>query len=109
MIVGNLVAGKRIAQASGRELAHLEDSDQARKVLGGSWGAEGCVWHPRHRAGAESPFSVQFLFLADVLQWRAHTTPDHPLFLLLNAKVSAGLWRSFHFVISKSSLFLLGQ
>ncbi|XP_040588432.1 disco-interacting protein 2 homolog A isoform X6 [Mesocricetus auratus] len=58
MVVGNLVAGKRIAQASGRELAHLEDSDQARK----------------------------FLFLADVLQWRAHTTPDHPLFLLLNAK-----------------------
>ncbi|XP_053420646.1 disco-interacting protein 2 homolog A isoform X6 [Nycticebus coucang] len=58
MIVGNLVAGKRIAQASGRELAHLEDSEQARK----------------------SPF------LADVLQWRAHTTPDHPLFLLLNAK-----------------------
>uniref|UniRef100_A0A8C4LJJ9 Disco interacting protein 2 homolog A n=1 Tax=Equus asinus asinus TaxID=83772 RepID=A0A8C4LJJ9_EQUAS len=62
MIVGNLVAGKRIAQASGRELAHLEDSDQARK----------------------------FLFLPDVLQWRAHTTPDHPLFLLLNAKVRAG-------------------
>ncbi|XP_055975285.1 disco-interacting protein 2 homolog A isoform X5 [Sorex fumeus] len=58
MIVGNLVAGKRIAQASGRELSHLEDSDQARK----------------------------FLFLPDVLQWRAHTTPDHPLFLLLNAK-----------------------
>ncbi|XP_032342784.1 disco-interacting protein 2 homolog A isoform X3 [Camelus ferus] len=58
MIVGNLVAGKRIAQASGRELAHLEDSDQARK----------------------------FLFLPDVLRWRAHTTPEHPLFLLLNAK-----------------------
>lgn len=31
--------------------------------------------------------STQFLFLPDVLQWRAHTTPDHPLFLLLNAKV----------------------
>lgn len=31
--------------------------------------------------------SAQFLFLPDVLQWRAHTTPDHPLFLLLNAKV----------------------
>nr|KAF6394465.1 disco interacting protein 2-like protein A [Rousettus aegyptiacus] len=58
MVLGNLVSGKRIAQASGRELAHLEDSDQARK----------------------------FLFLPDVLQWRAHTTPDHPLFLLLNAK-----------------------
>ncbi|XP_058517502.1 disco-interacting protein 2 homolog A isoform X2 [Ochotona princeps] len=31
MVVGNLVSGKRIAQASGRELAHMEDSDQARK------------------------------------------------------------------------------
>ncbi|KAJ8793658.1 hypothetical protein J1605_003666 [Eschrichtius robustus] len=58
MIVGNLVAGRRIAQASGRELSHLEDSDQARK----------------------------FLFLPDVLQWRAHSTPEHLLFLLLNAK-----------------------
>uniref|UniRef100_A0A7N4V443 Disco interacting A n=1 Tax=Sarcophilus harrisii TaxID=9305 RepID=A0A7N4V443_SARHA len=60
MIVGNLVAGKRIAQASGRDVTQLEDNDQARKV--------------------------QFLYLADVLQWRAQTTPDHPLFLLLNAK-----------------------
>ncbi|XP_009464451.1 PREDICTED: disco-interacting protein 2 homolog A [Nipponia nippon] len=58
MIVGNLVAGKRIAQASGRDVAQLEDNDQARK----------------------------FLYLADVLQWRAQTTPDHPLFLLLNSK-----------------------
>ncbi|XP_036622888.1 disco-interacting protein 2 homolog A isoform X2 [Trichosurus vulpecula] len=58
MIVGNLVAGKRIAQASGRDITQLEDNDQARK----------------------------FLYLADVLQWRAQTTPDHPLFLLLNAK-----------------------
>ncbi|XP_056670771.1 LOW QUALITY PROTEIN: disco-interacting protein 2 homolog A, partial [Monodelphis domestica] len=55
MIVGNLVAGKRIAQASGRDVTQLEDNDQ-------------------------------FLYLADVLQWRAQTTPDHPLFLLLNAK-----------------------
>ncbi|XP_057361619.1 disco-interacting protein 2 homolog A isoform X3 [Manis pentadactyla] len=60
MVVGHLVAGKRTAQASGRELAHLEESDQARKLL----------------------------FLPDVLQWRAHATPDHPLFLLLNAKGS---------------------
>ncbi|XP_048448757.1 disco-interacting protein 2 homolog A-like, partial [Rhincodon typus] len=58
MIVGNLVAGKRIAQASGRDITQFEDNDQARK----------------------------FLFLADVLHWRAQTTPDHPLFLLLNAK-----------------------
>uniref|UniRef100_A0A674A2X0 Disco interacting A n=1 Tax=Salmo trutta TaxID=8032 RepID=A0A674A2X0_SALTR len=58
MIVGNLVAGKRIAQACGRDVAQLEDNDQARK----------------------------FLYMQDVLQWRAQATPDHALFLVLNAK-----------------------
>ncbi|XP_068101408.1 disco-interacting protein 2 homolog A isoform X1 [Hyperolius riggenbachi] len=58
MIVGNLVAGKRIAQACGRDVTQLEDNDQARK----------------------------FLYLADVLQWRTQTTPDHVLLLLLNSK-----------------------
>ncbi|RXM28053.1 Disco-interacting protein 2-like A [Acipenser ruthenus] len=58
VVVGNLVAGKRIAQACGRDVAALEDNDQARK----------------------------FLYMQDVLQWRAQATPDHPLFLLLNAK-----------------------
>ncbi|KAG8432541.1 hypothetical protein GDO86_016976 [Hymenochirus boettgeri] len=58
MIVGNLVAGKRIAQACGRDVSQLEDNDQAKK----------------------------FLYLADVLQWRAQTTPDHVLLLLLNSK-----------------------
>lgn len=37
MIVGNLIAGKRIAQASGRDVSQLEDNDQARKVTLGSW------------------------------------------------------------------------
>ncbi|OCT61234.1 hypothetical protein XELAEV_18047258mg [Xenopus laevis] len=58
MIVGNLVAGKRIAQACGRDVSQLEDNDQAKK----------------------------FLYLADVLQWRAQTTPEHVLLLLLNSK-----------------------
>lgn len=31
--------------------------------------------------------SLQFLYIQDVLQWRAQATPDHPLFLVLNAKV----------------------
>uniref|UniRef100_A0A8B9JD58 Disco-interacting protein 2 homolog A n=1 Tax=Astyanax mexicanus TaxID=7994 RepID=A0A8B9JD58_ASTMX len=31
-------------------------------------------------------FLLQFLYMQDVLQWRAQATPDHPLFLLLNAK-----------------------
>lgn len=42
---------------------------------------------PLEPQGPEPPSPPQFLFLPDVLQWRAHTTPDHPLFLLLNAKV----------------------
>uniref|UniRef100_A0A8D2P2U4 Disco interacting protein 2 homolog B n=1 Tax=Zosterops lateralis melanops TaxID=1220523 RepID=A0A8D2P2U4_ZOSLA len=58
VMVGNLVAGKRIAQASGRDLGQIEDNDMVKK----------------HQ------------FLTEMLQWRAQTTPDHPLFLLLNAK-----------------------
>ncbi|XP_067108914.1 disco-interacting protein 2 homolog C [Osmerus mordax] len=58
VMVGNLVSGKRIAQASGRDLAQIEDNDQARK----------------------------FLFLSEVLQWRAQTTPEHVLYTLLNSR-----------------------
>uniref|UniRef100_A0A8C1FLH1 Disco interacting C n=1 Tax=Cyprinus carpio carpio TaxID=630221 RepID=A0A8C1FLH1_CYPCA len=58
VMVGNLVSGKRIAQASGRDLGQIEDNDQARK----------------------------FLFLSEVLQWRAQTTPDHVLFTLLSSR-----------------------
>uniref|UniRef100_H3CMA8 Disco interacting C n=1 Tax=Tetraodon nigroviridis TaxID=99883 RepID=H3CMA8_TETNG len=58
VMVGNLVSGKRIAQASGRDLGQMEDNDQART----------------------------FLFLSEVLQWRAQTTPDHVLYTLLNAR-----------------------
>ncbi|XP_056148622.1 disco-interacting protein 2 homolog C isoform X1 [Lampris incognitus] len=58
VMVGNLVSGKRIAQASGRDLGQIEDNDQARK----------------------------FLFLSEVLQWRAQTSPDHVLYTLLNSR-----------------------
>uniref|UniRef100_A0A8C7L5A3 Disco interacting C n=1 Tax=Oncorhynchus kisutch TaxID=8019 RepID=A0A8C7L5A3_ONCKI len=66
VMVGNLVSGKRIAQASGRDLGQMEDNDQARKV---------CVCG-----------SLRFLFLSEVLQWRAQTTPDHVLYTLLNSR-----------------------
>ncbi|KAM3603990.1 uncharacterized protein V6R79_004979 [Siganus canaliculatus] len=55
VMVGNLVSGKRIAQASGRDLGQIEDNDQ-------------------------------FLFLSEVLQWRAQTTPDHVLYTVLNSR-----------------------
>lgn len=32
ILVGNLVAGKRIAQAAGRDLGMIEDQDLVRKV-----------------------------------------------------------------------------
>uniref|UniRef100_A0A6Q2X8L4 Disco-interacting protein 2 homolog Ca n=1 Tax=Esox lucius TaxID=8010 RepID=A0A6Q2X8L4_ESOLU len=72
VMVGNLVSGKRIAQASGRDLGQMEDNDQARKV---------CVWLPEGL----------FLFLSEVLQWRAQTTPDHVLYTLLNSRVTHSL------------------
>uniref|UniRef100_A0A4W5R4W1 Disco-interacting protein 2 homolog Bb n=1 Tax=Hucho hucho TaxID=62062 RepID=A0A4W5R4W1_9TELE len=56
IMVGNLVAGKRIAQAVGRDLGMIEDQDLIRK------------------------------FLSEALQWRAQTDPDHCLYVLLNAK-----------------------
>ncbi|XP_058480227.1 disco-interacting protein 2 homolog C isoform X2 [Solea solea] len=55
VMVGNLVSGKRIAQASGQDLGQIEDNDQ-------------------------------FLFLSEVLQWRAQTTPDHVLYTLINSR-----------------------
>ncbi|KAK3575123.1 hypothetical protein QTP86_020806 [Hemibagrus guttatus] len=58
ILVGNLVAGKRIAQAAGRDLGMIEDQDLVRK----------------HQ------------YLTEALQWRAQTDPDHVLYVLLNAK-----------------------
>ncbi|XP_051780981.1 disco-interacting protein 2 homolog B-A isoform X2 [Erpetoichthys calabaricus] len=58
IMVGNLVAGKRIAQASGRDLGLSEDQDLVKK----------------------------YQFLSEVLQWRANSDPDHLLFVLLNSK-----------------------
>ncbi|XP_078728127.1 disco-interacting protein 2 homolog C-like isoform X9 [Lampetra fluviatilis] len=58
MMVGSLVAGKRIAQACGRELNHSDEHDHTKK----------------------------FNFLTEVLQDRSVTTPDHNLFTLINAK-----------------------
>ncbi|TRZ00032.1 hypothetical protein DNTS_033580 [Danionella cerebrum] len=66
IMVGNLVAGKRIAQASGRDLGLIDDQEQTRKL---------CVWpNNMHQ------------FLSEALQWRAQTDPDHVLYMLLNAK-----------------------
>ncbi|XP_030230784.1 disco-interacting protein 2 homolog B-A isoform X3 [Gadus morhua] len=66
IMVGNLVAGKRIAQASGRDLGMIEDQDLIRKL---------CMWP-----------TMMHLYLSEALQWRAQTDPDHVLYVLLNAK-----------------------
>lgn len=59
MVLGNLVSGKRIAQASGRELAHLEDSDQARKVRAQRRAGEGRVSPWGERVRGVSPWGGQ--------------------------------------------------
>uniref|UniRef100_A0A8K9X1A5 DMAP1-binding domain-containing protein n=1 Tax=Oncorhynchus mykiss TaxID=8022 RepID=A0A8K9X1A5_ONCMY len=61
VMVGNLVSGKRIAMASGRDLGQTDDNDQVT----------------RHSI---------FLFLSEVLQWRSQTTPDHILYTLLSSR-----------------------
>uniref|UniRef100_A0A8C2FM61 Disco-interacting protein 2 homolog Ba n=1 Tax=Cyprinus carpio TaxID=7962 RepID=A0A8C2FM61_CYPCA len=66
IMVGNLVAGKRIAQASGRDLRLIDDQEQSKKV--------------------SQRFQDHCLFLSEALQWRAQTDPDHVLYMLLNAK-----------------------
>uniref|UniRef100_A0A8B9LSK4 Disco-interacting protein 2 homolog Ba n=1 Tax=Astyanax mexicanus TaxID=7994 RepID=A0A8B9LSK4_ASTMX len=66
IMVGNLIAGKRIAQAAGRELGTIEDQDLSRKV---------CYKDLKHQ------------FLSEALQWRAQSDPDHVLYMILNAKV----------------------
>uniref|UniRef100_A0A8C7T8A1 Disco-interacting protein 2 homolog Ba n=1 Tax=Oncorhynchus mykiss TaxID=8022 RepID=A0A8C7T8A1_ONCMY len=66
IMVGNLVAGKRMAQAAGRELGVLEEEGLVRKL---------CSWP-----------TMMHQFLSEALQWRAQTDPDHVLYVLLNAK-----------------------
>ncbi|KAB5583758.1 hypothetical protein PHYPO_G00099340, partial [Pangasianodon hypophthalmus] len=66
ILVGNLVAGKRIAQAAGRDLGMIEDQDLVRKL---------CMWP-----------TMMHQYLSEALQWRAQTDPDHVLYVLLNAK-----------------------
>ncbi|KAK6471199.1 disco-interacting protein 2-like protein B isoform X1 [Huso huso] len=57
IMVGNLVAGKRVAEAAGRDLGLTEDQE-----------------------------AKKYLFLSEVLQSRAQSEPEHILFMLLNAK-----------------------
>ena len=58
VIVGNLVQGNRLAAARGRDVGGLEEETEGRR----------------------------YQFISEVLRWRAHSTPDHELFTLLNSK-----------------------
>lgn len=51
VMVGNLVSGKRIAQASGRDLGQIEDNDQARKVCVRGGGSVGFHHHHHNPHG----------------------------------------------------------
>lgn len=66
-MVGNLVAGKRIAQASGRDLGQIEDNDLVKKVNKSVFmtaGERGGGSSPGCRAaggGTEGEAGVEFL------------------------------------------------
>ncbi|KAL5005649.1 hypothetical protein ScPMuIL_016807 [Solemya velum] len=62
MHVGNIVKGARMAWAQGRDLG-ITDEDGDKK----------------HQ------------FLTEILRWRSHTTPDHVIYTMLNAKIQAQL------------------
>uniref|UniRef100_A0A4W4FQM0 DMAP1-binding domain-containing protein n=1 Tax=Electrophorus electricus TaxID=8005 RepID=A0A4W4FQM0_ELEEL len=64
VMVGNLVAGKRMAQASGRDLSQ-EDNDQVY-------------------------ISVSIFIFNLLFPWRAQTTPDHILYTLINSRGVVG-------------------
>ncbi|XP_071943414.1 disco-interacting protein 2 homolog C-like isoform X3 [Antedon mediterranea] len=61
VMMGNLVAGTRIAGAAGRDIGSVdEETETGRK----------------------------YQFLSEVLKWRAQSTPDHVLYTLMNSKGS---------------------
>ena len=72
MIVGNLVAGKRIAQACGRDVTQLEDNDQASKVQSHPTPPT----HPRERSSSVArnhakPFNERVYSAAPHIQVRS--------------------------------------
>lgn len=98
VMVGNLVSGKRIAQASGRDLGQTDDNDQVKYThfLSISKSSTLPVTNSRypHITHSSTHFCLslpafQFLFLSEVLQWRAQTTPDHVLYTLLSSRVTS--------------------
>lgn len=58
---------------------------------GGKKDTKKCVSLFKYVLGSDSSSLpvFQFLFLSEVLQWRAQTTPDHVLYTLLSSRVTA--------------------
>ncbi|XP_051910565.1 disco-interacting protein 2 homolog C-like isoform X1 [Hippocampus zosterae] len=84
VMVGNLVSGKRIAQASGRDLGQTDDNDQVRRIISIEFLC--CCSSSTSFPLSTHFLGTQFLFLSEVLQWRAQTTPDHILYTLLSSR-----------------------
>lgn len=97
VMVGNLVAGKRMAQASGRDLSNIDDNEQVNKVCVCFQG-RASVCHYCCVTGYSLSLVFQFLFLSEVLQWRAQTTPDHILYTLINSRVTGTNTHSHRYI-----------
>ncbi|XP_035660567.1 disco-interacting protein 2 homolog C-like isoform X6 [Branchiostoma floridae] len=83
VMVGNLVQGRRIAGAQGRDIGTLDgDDEQYRKGFSSLRlsGKQHIPSDPIESTGKTHQF------LSEILQWRAATTPEEVLFSQLNAK-----------------------
>ncbi|KAI8487808.1 beta transducin, partial [Branchiostoma belcheri] len=83
VMVGNLVQGRRIAGAQGRDIGTLDGDDEQYRKGFSSLRLSGKQHIPSDPIEATGKTHQ---FLSEILQWRAATTPEEVLFSQLNAK-----------------------
>lgn len=85
MLQGQVITGVRLAEASGRPLPPSGDGDSDGE-------AQDTKKKKKHQPAIQSSTldsKRRHQYLAEILKWRAATTPDHVLFSQVNSKVRA--------------------
>lgn len=88
LLQGQVVTGVRLAEASGRTLPPSSDGELDSDI-------PGAKKNSRRQSGGGSQTNTleskrRSQYLAEILKWRAATTPDHVLFSQVNSKGSVG-------------------
>ncbi|XP_039274285.2 disco-interacting protein 2 homolog C-like isoform X2 [Styela clava] len=89
LLQGQVVTGVRLAEASGRILPPSSDGELDSDI-------PGAKKNTRRQSGGGSQTNTleskrRSQFLAEILKWRAATTPDHVLFSQINSKGGVGI------------------